>query len=40
MLQPAAHLSYLIGEIPRAVELSSEVVRLYEAAGDRVRAAR
>ena len=34
MLKPAAQLSYLIGEISRAVELSSEVVRLYEAAGD------
>ena len=38
MLKPAAQFSYLIGEIPRAVELSSEVVRLYEAAGSRVRA--
>ena len=38
MLQPAAQLSYLIGDVTRAVELSSEVVRLYEAAGNRVRA--
>ena len=38
MLKPAAHFSYLIGEIPRAVELSTEVVRLYEEAGDRLRA--
>ena len=38
MLQPAAHLSYYIGDVSRAVELSSEVVRLYEAAGDRFRA--
>jgi adenylate cyclase len=37
MLQPAAHLSYLLGDVSRAVELSSEVVRLYEAAGNRVR---
>ena len=35
MLKAAAQLSFLMGEISRAVELSSEVVRLYEAAGDR-----
>jgi adenylate cyclase len=37
LLQPAAHLSYLIGDVSRSVELSGEVVRLYEAAGDRLR---
>ena len=35
MLKTAAQLSFLLGEISRAVELSSEVVRLYEVAGDR-----
>ena len=33
MLKAAAQLSFLLGDISRAVELSSEVVRLYEAAG-------
>jgi adenylate cyclase len=37
MLQPAAHLSYLVGDIAQAVETSREVVRLYGVAGDRVR---
>src|SRR3712207_3583482 len=37
MLQPAAHLSYLVGDVDRAVETSSAVVRLYGEAGDRLR---
>src|SRR3712207_6459799 len=37
LLQPAAHLSYLVGDVSRSVELGSEVVRLYGEAGDRVR---
>ena len=37
MLQQAAYLSYLIGDISRAVELISEVVDLYAVAGDRLR---
>jgi class 3 adenylate cyclase/tetratricopeptide (TPR) repeat protein len=38
MLERAAHFSYLIGEVARAIELVTEAGRLYDEVGDRLHA--